>query len=91
MNQSHNRTSAEIEQQIYDAIRSVKPSLGAVALTPDTRLDSLGLESIERVSVVFELEEAFDLSILDANLDTFRTVAEARELIEKLLAARHGV
>lgn len=74
-----------VEQQIYQAIRKVKPSLQTIPLTPETRFENLGLESLERAIVVFELEDAYDLSIVEESLDTFETVAEARDLVLMLL------
>lgn len=74
-----------VENEIYRAILAVKPSLAQLPLTPDTRFDSLGLESLEKAIVVFELEDAYAISIVDANLDTFRSVAEARDVVLSLL------
>ena len=78
--------SSEIDERIFKAIRKVKPSLESVPLTPATRIRDLGLESIEVLTVVFEMEEEFNVSIVDQQLDTFRTVEEARAVVEKLLA-----
>ncbi len=78
--------NAEIEQVIYESIWNVKPSLRTLPMSPATRLSSLGLESIEILSVVFEIEERFGLSIFDRQLDTFKTVGEARDLVLRLRA-----
>jgi acyl carrier protein len=83
--------SHAIEEKIYEAIRKVKPSLQAVPMTPETRFDSLGLQSLERAIVVFELEDAYGLSIVDANLDRFHTIAEARDVVAKLLEKKPRV
>jgi acyl carrier protein len=76
-----------VEESIYKAIRTVKPSLATLPMSPATRIDSLGLESIERIMVVFEIEEAYSVSIVDQQLDTFRTVGEARDIVLKLSGA----
>lgn len=83
MDQSNN---AEIEQAIYESVWAVKPSLKTLPMSPATRLSSLGLESIELLSVMFEIEERFELSIVDRQLDTFKTVGEARDLVLRLQA-----
>jgi acyl carrier protein len=80
-----------IEEEIYAAIRRVKPSLQSIPLTPDTPIENLGLESLERAIVVFELEDAYEVSIVDENLDRFRTVAEARDVVLMLLARKPRV
>lgn len=77
-----------VESEIYRAIRKVKPSHADTPLTPDTRFVSLGLESLERAIVVFEIEDAYDIMMIDANLDTFRTIAEARDIVLMLLARK---
>jgi acyl carrier protein len=74
-----------IDDHIYRAIRTVKPSLSVVPITPDTNFDNLGLSSLEMTTVVFEIEDALGVSIVDQNLDTFRTVREARQVVERLL------
>jgi acyl carrier protein len=81
---------ADIEAQIYRAIRTVKPSLESVPMGPDTRFDRIGLSSLEFITVVFEIEDAYGLSIVDQRLDTFRTVAEARDIVARLLKAAPG-
>lgn len=72
-------------EQISAAIAKVKPSLASFPLRLDTRFDSLGLSSLERAIVVFELEDAYDLSLVEASRDTFETVGEARDLIASML------
>lgn len=82
--------SVTVEEAICRAIRTVKPSLANLPISADTRFDSLGLESIERIMVVFEIEEAFEVSIVDQQLDTFRTVGEARNTVLKLADLRRA-
>jgi acyl carrier protein len=74
-----------VEQAIYESIWRVKPSLKIIPMTPETNFSNLSLQSIEMISVVFEMEDIFDLSIVDSQLDTFLTVAEAREVVLRLL------
>jgi acyl carrier protein len=74
-----------IEEQICIAIRKVKPSLQTIPLTPETRFENLGLQSLERTIVVFELEDLYEVSIVDESLDVFDTIGEARDLVLMLL------
>ncbi len=81
--------SAEsVEDRIRLAIRTVKPSLQNIPLDASTPFDNLGLESIERTTVVFEIEEGFGISIVDNNLDTFETIGEARDCVLRLLDSK---
>ncbi len=77
-----------VEDAIYKAIRTVKPSLANLPMSPETRFDSLGLQSIEMTMVVFEIEDAYGISIVDNDLDTFRTVGEACDVVLKLASAK---
>jgi acyl carrier protein len=80
--------TTSIEEQIYRALRTVKPSLNDVALEPSMRFDALGLESLERAIVVFEIEDAYEIGLVDSHLDRFHTIAEARDVVSRLLAKK---
>ena len=75
----------KIEQGVYEAIRKVKPSLENIPMNEETALDQLGLASIEVLTVVFEIEDAFDVSLVARNLDTFRTIGAARDAVLRQL------
>ncbi len=81
----------DIEQTIYRAVRKVKPSLVDAPLSPATRFEEYYISSLELAMITFEIEETFDLNIADANLDIFRDIAEARDLVARLLERHHGV
>lgn len=53
-------------------------------------LDNLGLDSMEVVSLIFDIEEAFNIQIpLNANMDIeSKTVADLVESVDKLVAAK---
>jgi len=73
-------------------------------LTPDTRLDELGAESLDVIEIVFGLEEKFDISIpFKANEATrltvadnggseeafeFATVGDVADVVKKLVEAK---
>lgn len=50
------------ERQIIDRIVQRSPSIGA-AIAPETRLDDLGIDSLDQIELIFELEEHFDVSL----------------------------
>lgn len=62
-------------------------------LTPDTPLDSIGVDSLTMVEIIYDLEELYDISIPDPDFigeqnPQFRTAADVvrvvKELIEQL-------
>lgn len=59
----------------------------------DDRLDELGLESLDVVDMIFELEDRFGIEIpVNANNSEreFRTVADVVREVERLVAAKGG-
>jgi acyl carrier protein len=51
-------------------------------------MDDLGADSVDLVSVAFGLEEEFDIAIPDKAIDKLRTVQDAIQLVERLLASK---
>lgn len=53
-------------------------------------LENVGLDSMEVVSLIFDIEEAFDIQIpLNANMDIEgKTVADLIQSVDKLVAAK---
>ena len=59
-------------------------------LTPETSLNELGIDSLDTVETVFELEEQFNITIPDTpeiknRLSSFGTVREVAKIVESLL------
>jgi acyl carrier protein len=50
-------------------------------ITLDTTFEELGMDSLDGLSVVFELEEAFDVMIPD---DAAKTIQNVRQIVESL-------
>ncbi len=46
------------------------------AITPDTRLVDLGLDSLDRIELLFELEGIFNVAIADDALKVMQTVQD---------------
>ena len=71
-------SSAEITETIYDCILRVKLDLDRSCLRPDVGFDDLGLSSIETITVIFEIEETFDIVLVDPGSTTSRTYPAPR-------------
>ena len=69
---------------------SDRSSHAAGTLHLSESLDNLGLDSMEVVSLIFDIEEAFNIQIpLNANMDIeSKTVADLVESVDKLVAAK---
>ncbi len=81
-------TPNAVLSMIHQAMVKVDPNLGDLVIAPDTRFGVLGISSIVMITIVFEVEEQFDISIVDAGLDSFDTVGEMQDLVLRLLAQK---
>jgi len=55
------------------------------AIKEDATLESLGADSLNRVQIVMELEDAFGIEISDDDAEKFNTVKDTVDLIQKLV------
>jgi acyl carrier protein len=65
-------------------------SLGVDALTPDTKLEEIDVESLDLVEIMFEIEERFKIEVpqnpnKDSRLE-FTTVGDIAEGVRSILA-----
>jgi acyl carrier protein len=80
-------TAADIVKMIMD-----RTSHTGGALQLSESLDSVGLDSMEVVSLIFDIEEKFNIQIpLNANMDIeSKTVADLIQSVDQLVAAKVG-
>jgi len=78
---------------VFDEIRQIiskHSPLGDVALTPETRLDEINIESLDLVEIVFEIEERFKIQIpFNANTESrleFATVGQIVDGVRSIMA-----
>ena len=57
-------------------------------ITMDTTFEELGLDSLDGLNLVFELEEEFDMTVPDDRVADMRGVRQAVEGIQALLDAK---
>lgn len=53
-------------------------------ITPDSTLDSLGADSLDKVEILMTLEDQFDIEIADWDFADIETVQQAIELVQRL-------
>ena len=58
-------------------------SCKAEDIKPDSELEALGIDSLKAITVLFELEEAFDIEIPNELISSITTV---RDILDKLNA-----
>lgn len=60
-----------------------------VRLQPEATIESLGLDSLDKVEFVFALEKEFDVKIPDREV-TLNTIQDMIDVIDRLVAEQHG-
>jgi acyl carrier protein len=78
----------DISKIIRECILAVDPGLAVIHFVDDTKFIALGIPSIVMISIVFEIEERFDIAIVDAGLDDFETIGELRDVVLTLLVRK---
>ncbi|MCI0349679.1 MAG: acyl carrier protein [Acidobacteriales bacterium] len=76
----------EVEQKVLAVIAQIK------RIPPDTvslqsSFEELGIDSLDGMNILFELENEFDINIPDEQARSIRSVQEMVEGVKKLLAA----
>ena len=76
----------------YDYIRQIlidKFDVDADAIAPEATLESLGLDSLTMVELMFDISEKYDIEIPTDKLD-FKTLGEAVALVDETVQAKNG-
>jgi acyl carrier protein len=63
-------------------------SIPADTITPASTFEELSIDSLDKINISFEVEEAFNIDIPDEALGTIRTVGDMIDGVTKLQAAK---
>jgi acyl carrier protein len=78
--------SDAVAEKVISTLATVK-RIPADKITVETNLQELGIDSLDVFTLLFELENAFKISIPDEDVRSIRTVNDIVEGIKKILAA----
>lgn len=78
--------SDPVAEKVIATLASVK-RIPADSIKLDTNLQEMGIDSLDVFSLVFELENAFQISIPDDDVRSIKTVNDVVAGIKKLIAA----
>ena len=78
--------SDEVAEKVIATLASVK-RIPADKISLETNLQDLGIDSLDVFTLLFELENAFKISIPDDDVRSIRTVNDIVEGVKKILAA----
>ncbi|HTS12486.1 MAG TPA: acyl carrier protein [Candidatus Limnocylindrales bacterium] len=76
-----------VADKVIATLASVK-RIPAEKITLETNLQELGIDSLDVFTLLFELENAFKISIPDDDVRSIRTVNDVVDGIKKLIAAQ---
>jgi len=74
-----------VAEKVIATLASVK-RIPVERVSLDTNLQELGIDSLDVFTLLFELENAFKISIPDDDVRSLRTVSDIVDGIKKLLA-----
>ncbi|MEH2268242.1 MAG: acyl carrier protein [Nostoc sp.] len=74
-----------IEKEAKDVVLSVLPNINGEDLSDSSNLFSMGLDSVNAMSLVLKLQNVFDIKfdINDINAENFQSVATIVKLIDE--------
>ena len=72
---------ATLEAVTQEIIELVWAEAGAVDLTADSTLQSVGLDSLKVMSLIFKIEARHDILLDEADADDLRTVGDLAALV----------
>ena len=75
------RTVVSLEAVTQQIIDLIEKDADAVDLTADSSLQSRGLDSLKVMSLVFKIEEHYDIVLDEEDADDLRTVGDLAALV----------
>jgi acyl carrier protein len=78
-------TDTDIAQRVIDIIAKSK-SIPPESISLDSTFDSLAIDSLDKINISFEVEEAFDIEIPDDALGSLKTVGDVVAGVRKIRA-----
>ncbi len=70
---------------IVAGVKRVSPE----SVRPDASFDELGIDSLDRINILFELESAFDIQVPDEEARSIKSVNDIVQRLEAYLKQRN--
>jgi len=77
----------DIAKRCIEIIAKAK-NIPADTVTLDTTFEQLNIDSLDKINISFEVEEAFNINIPDEALNTLKTVGDVVDGVKQLQAAK---
>jgi acyl carrier protein len=79
----------ELEQECVRRIAAAK-DLPADSITLDTTLESIAMDSLDRVSLSFDLEEEYNVEVPESQLHQIVTVGDVAAAVQQALLKKQA-
>ena len=76
-----------ITQAVVKAIAQQK-QLDPAGINADSTLENLGISSLDAITIVYEIEEIFDVEVPNESLESLETVQDIVDGISRLISAK---
>jgi acyl carrier protein len=77
----------DIEEAVIRAVAQQK-RIDVSGITVDSTLESLGISSLDAITIIYEIEEMFDVEVPNDNLDGLKTVQDIVNGVSELIASK---
>jgi len=77
----------DVAQRCIEIIAKAK-NIPADTITLDTTFEQLNIDSLDKINISFEVEEAFNINIPDEALNTLKNVGDVVAGVKQLQAAK---
>ena len=77
----------DIEEAVIRAVAQQK-RIDVSGITADSTLEALGISSLDSITIIYEIEEMFDVEVPNDNLDGLKTVQDIVYGVSELIASK---
>ncbi len=88
-NGSQTDTPQNVEERVLKVIALTK-RLPRESVTPDSSFESLGIDSLDRLNILFDLESEFDIEINDEDAKRVENIPQMVAGVLALVEAKNG-
>lgn len=77
----------DVAKRTIEIIAKAK-NIPADTITPETTFEQINIDSLDKINISFEVEEAFDIEIPDEALGSLKTVGDVVNGVKQLVDAK---
>jgi acyl carrier protein len=79
-----------MSQEILDAVVAAvarQKNIPPATIKPETSLEQIGISSLDAITIVYEIEDAFDVEVPNDKLESLKTVQDIVDGVAELMDA----